>query len=364
MSQVGRKAGPGPPGPAHRPPGPGTFDDVAGFRIGRGGRNNRTPQGQQAPQGPSYGRGGGQGPAQTGGPSYGQPPYGRPPQARPPQGRQAGGPSYGYPPAAQPPYPQPGQQYPQPGPQYGYPGPAGDGPEYFGDDGHPHRAQAPHDPYAADNPGHTQAFSVDEAAGYTQGATYHAGSPAAPAAPLGPPLHWKELLRGIVLSPDATFLRMRDYTMWVPALVVTFLYGLLAVFGFDGARADAISATLSNAVPIVLLTAVVMVLGLFVLGVVTHTLARQLGGDGAWQPTVALSMLITALTDAPRLVFAMFFGGDAGFVQILGWATWIAAGALLTLMVSRSHDLPWPKALGASAIQLVALLSIVKLGTF
>ncbi|MGJ5754465.1 Yip1 family protein [Streptomyces puniciscabiei] len=356
MSQVGRKAGPRRPGPARHSPGPGTFDDVAGFRIGRGGRDNRTPQGQQAPQGPSYGR---PGPQQgRPGPSYGQP----------------AGPAYGYPQAPQQSYPQPGQRsYPQPGQQpygrpgqsYGYPGPADDGPEYFGDDGgHPGGGAPGQDPYAANNPGHTQAFSVDEAAGYTQGATYQAGSTAAPAAPPGPPLHWKELLKGIVLSPDQTFLRMRDYTMWAPALITTFLYGLLAVFGFDGARKDAIGATLSNAVPIVLITAVVMVLGLFVLGVVTHTLARQLGGDGAWQPTVALSMLITALTDAPRLLVAMFAGGDATFVQLLGWATWIGAGALLTLMVSRSHDLPWPKALGASAIQLVALLSIVKLGTF
>ncbi|MEU6771816.1 Yip1 family protein [Streptomyces sp. NPDC046759] len=314
---------------------------MAGFRIGRGGRDNRTPQGQQAPQGPSYGRPG---------PSHGQQgPSGRP------YGQPAA-PSYGYPPAQQPPYPQ--QSYGQQGRPYGYP--AGDGPEYFGDGA----AHPGPDPYAANNPGHTQAFSVDEAAGYTQGATYQAGSAAAPAAPLGPPLHWKELLKGIILSPGQTFLRMRDYTMWAPATIVTFLYGLLAVFGFDGARKDAIGATLSNAVPIVLITAVVMVLGLFILGVVTHTLARQLGGDGAWQPTVGLSMLITALTDAPRLVFAMFFGGDAGFVQLLGWATWIGAGALLTLMVSRSHDLPWPKALGASAIQLIALLSIVKLGTF
>ncbi|WP_330338744.1 Yip1 family protein [Streptomyces sp. NBC_00557] len=342
MSQVGRKARPGRRGRARHSPGPGTFDDVAGFRIGRGDRDNRTPQGQQAPQGPSYGRPG---------PQHGQPgaPYGQP-----------SGPSYGYPQAPQRPHPQP---YAQQGQPYRYPGPAGeDGPEYFGDGGYP--GGAGQDPYAANNPGHTQAFSIDEAAGYTQGATYQAGAAAAPAAPLGPPLHWKELLRGIVLSPNQTFLRMRDYTMWAPALITTFLYGLLAVFGFDGARQDAISATLSNAVPIVLITAVVMVLGLFILGVVTHTLARQLGGDGAWQPTVGLSMLITALTDAPRLVFAMFFGGDAGFVQLLGWATWIGAGALLTLMVSRSHDLPWPKALGASAIQLIALLSIVKLGTF
>lgn len=152
--------------------------------------------------------------------------------------------------------------------------------------------------------------------------------------------------------------------MWGPALIVTFLYGLLAVFGFDGARADVIGATFTNAVPIVLISAVAMVLSAFILGVVTHTLARQLGGDGAWQPTVGLSMLIMSLTDAPRLVFAMFFGGDASFVQVIGWITWLGAGTLLTLMVSRSHDLPWPKALGASAIQLIALLSIVKLGTF
>ncbi|MGW7204286.1 Yip1 family protein [Streptomyces sp. NPDC054837] len=315
MSQLGSKAGPEPAGPARDSPGPGTFEGVAGFRIGRGRDNGaphtrpqQPPYGQQAPQGPSYG---------------------------------------GYP--APPAHPHPGQQ------QYG--GPQGGGydePEYFGDGGH--------DPYAANNPGHTQAFSVGEDP-YNQGGTYRAGS-TPPAGPVGPRLHWKDLLRGIVTAPNRTFLQMRDYTMWGPALIVTFLYGLLAVFGFDGARKDAINATLSNAVPIVLTTAVAMVLSSFVLGVVTHTLARQLGGDGAWQPTVGLSMLIMSLTDAPRLVLAMFFGGDATFVQGVGWATWVAAGALLTLMVSKSHDLPWPKALGAASIQLIALLSIVKLGTF
>ncbi|MFD8913099.1 Yip1 family protein [Streptomyces sp. NPDC059575] len=318
---------------------------MAGFRIGRGDHDNRSPQGQQAPQGPSYGGGPAPRHGQQG-PSYGYP---------------QGGPTY----PQQQAYPRPGQPgQPGPGgPSYGYPGQPADGPEYFGDGGHHPGPPAPHSPYAADNPGHTQAFSIDDAAGYTQGDTYHAGA-AEPSGPTGPPLHWKELLKGIVLSPNQTFLRMRDYTMWGPALIVTFLYGLLAVFGFDGARADAIGATLTNAIPIVLVTAIAMVLSIFVLSVVTHTLARQLGGNGNWQPTVGLSMLIMSLTDAPRLVFAMFAGGDAGFVQAIGWATWLGAGALLTLMVSRSHDLPWPKALGASAIQLIALLSIVKLGTF
>lgn len=314
---------------------------MAGFRIGRG-RNNGAPQtrphnspnGQQTPQGPSYG----------------YPPAPQPYPQQPPYGG-GGGPTW----------PQPNA-----GPGVGYGGQGGHGghgePEYFGDGAYPPGPQGPHDPYAANNPGHTQAFSVGEDP-YTQGDTYRAGSAAPPPGPIGPRLHWKALLRGIVLAPNQTFLQMRDYTMWGPALIVTFLYGLLAVFGFDGARKDAINATLSNAIPIVLTTAVAMVLSAFVLGVVTHTLARQLGGDGAWQPTVGLSMLIMSLTDAPRLVFAMFAGGDATFVQLLGWATWVAGGVLLTLMVSRSHDLPWPKALGASAIQLIALLSIVKLGT-
>lgn len=297
--------------------------------MGRGRNNNGAPHGQQTPPAPSYG-------------------YPQAPQ--PPTYGNGGGGGSPWPPA-----------------HGGHGGPAGYGghgghgePEYFGDGAHPHGG-APHDPYAANNPGHTQAFSIDDP--YHQGETYRAGS-ATPPGPVGPRLRWKDLLKGIVLSPAQTFLQMRDYTMWGPALIVTFLYGLLAVFGFDGAREDAINATLSNAVPIVLTTAVAMVISAFILGVVTHTLARQLGGDGAWQPTVGLSMLIMSITDAPRLVFAMFAGGDAAFVQMLGWATWVAAGALLTVMVSRSHDLPWPKALGASAIQLVALLSIVKLGTF
>jgi hypothetical protein len=379
MSQLGRKGPSGAPAPARRRSGPGTFDDVAGFRIGRG-RDNRTPQargqqqpppqqpyGQQAPP-PPYG-----GPPA---PAPGQPPYGQPQQyggrggyddrggyggPGGPGGGQGGG---GWP---QGPGPGPGRGYGQ-GPGQGHgqgPGRGGHGgggygePEYFGDGGHqPHGGP---DPYAANNAGHTQAFAIGEDP-YQQGETYHAGQQAAP--PSGPPLPWKELLKGIVLRPAQTFLRMRDYTVWGTALVVTFLYGLLAIFGFDGAREDAISSTLSAAVPYVLLTGVVMVFGAFVLGAVTNTLARQLGGNGAWQPTVGLSMLIMSITDSPRLVFAMFLGGDAPFVQVIGWVTWLAAGALFTVMVSKSHDLPWPKALGASAIQLVALLSIIKLGTF
>ncbi|MCX3061087.1 Yip1 family protein [Streptomyces beihaiensis] len=296
---------------------------MAGFRNGRGRDNREAPQGRR----------------------QGHPPYGQPQQ--------------------QYPYAQQQQQHQQ---QWPHPNSGTGEPEYFGDpNANAPGANAPYtnDPYAANNPGHTQAFSVNGAQdpyAYTQGSTYQAG--AAPAPPIGPRLHWKELLSGVILRPAQTYLQMRDYAMWAPALIVTFLYGLLAIFGFDGARKDVINATFSSAVPYVLTTGVAITVSFFVLGVVTHTLARQLGGDGAWQPTVGLSMLIASLTDAPRLVVGMFLGGDETFVQLLGWATWLAAAGLLTTMVSKSHDLPWPKALAASVIQLIALLSIIKLGTF
>ncbi|KPC82130.1 MULTISPECIES: Yip1 family protein [Streptomyces] len=307
---------------------------MAGFRIGRG-RDNRTPQ--QHPQQ--------------------QQPYGAQPSS-PPYGRQSWPPTGGN-----------GAPYagPQGAPYSGGHGGNGHGggngqagghgePEYFGE---PHHQPSQQDPYA-NAPGHTQAFSINEDP-YGDGSTYRADQ--APAQPSGPRLHWKQLLSGIVMRPGPTFWQMRDYPVWGPAIVVTFVYGLLALFGFDQARDEAIHAEVSTAAPYVIFTGVGFVIGGLVLGAVTHTLARQLGGTGSWQPTVGLSMLIMSITDAPRLVFALFLGGENSLVQILGWITWLAAGALFTSMVSKSHDLPWPKALGASAIQLIALLSILKLGT-
>lgn len=313
---------------------------MAGFRSGRGRDSRDAQQHGQFPQHPQ-------------GSPYPQ----QPPQPGPWQGGGQGG-HGGY-----------GGQ----GNQGGRGGQGGHGePEYFGDPPpQPYGAPAPYgappqDPYA-NNPGHTQSFSVrdpygqDTSGGYHDGGTYGPGGPPPP--PSGPRLHWKELLSGIVLRPNATFFQMRDYPVWAPALIVTFLYGLLAVFGFDKAREDVINTTIGQAIPYVLTTGVAIVIAGLILGAVTHTLARQFGGTGAWQPTVGLAMLIMSLSDAPRLLFAVFLGGNAPLVQILGWVTWIAAGALFTSMVSRSHDLPWPKALGASAIQLLALLFLIKLGT-
>ncbi|MGK5547494.1 Yip1 family protein [Streptomyces sp. URMC 127] len=320
---MGRGQGSNDPGPAQQGQRPGQYQAPYGAQGGHGGQAAHGGQWQQQP------------------PPYGEPEY----------FGGGGQPQQGY-----------GRQQP-----YGHGGGAQD--PYYGGHGQPGAGQA-------GQPGQTQQFSLGEAPDAYGGDPYgQGGGPYghddygqdpynnAPAPPPAPRLPWKQLLTGIVTRPSATFWQMRDHAVWAPALIVTFVYGLLAVFGFDKAREDVLNASLANSFPSVLITGVVMILAGLLLGAVTHTLARQLGGDGLWQPTIGLSMLIMSITDAPRLLFAMFLGGDNLLVQVLGWATWLVSGYLFTSMVSKSHDIPWPRALGASAIQLIALLSIIKLGT-
>ncbi|WP_377270434.1 YIP1 family protein [Peterkaempfera sp. SMS 1(5)a] len=250
----------------------------------------------------------------------------------------------------------------------------GDGPtgvpEYFGDE----RQQPPAPPLtAADNPGHTRAFTIEHPYGAPTGqgypapgedhvAVYRAGGQAGPHS-AGPRLHWRDLLTGMYLNPSQTFERMRVHQVWLPALTVSLIYGVLAVFGFGDTRSEVLHSTFSVAVWTLVGAAVGFIAAGATLGAVTHALARQMGGDGLWQPTVGLSALIAWTTDSPRLLFALFLPADGGFVQVLGWASWLLCAGLMTTMVRRVHDLPWGKAAGAAALQLVALLILIKLPT-
>ena len=347
MSQVGsngwRVPGPRAPGGGEA----GTFEDVAGFRNRRGdggARRGGTPNPYGPGPGQAPGPAAGQGHGSGYGPGYGQGPGHAPGQGYGPGYGQGHGQGHGQ-----------GRRAQRP--------PAGE-PEYY----------APPAPGDDDSPGHTRAFTLgnqeqlaydapyDPAQPSYSGdnvATYRAGQAAAP--PAGPRLHWKQLLRGIVLQPRPDLLadarlhgvgpRPDRHLRLRPA-------GRLRLRRGPRRRPD---ATLSTSIPWVLTTAVAVVLSALTLGAVTNTLARQLGGDGAWAPTIGLAMLVSSLTDAPRLFFALFLGGGNGFVQLLGWVTWLACAALLTSMVSKSHDLPWPRALGAASIQLAALLILFKL---
>jgi hypothetical protein len=156
---------------------------------------------------------------------------------------------------------------------------------------------------------------------------------------------------------------MRDHQVWLPALSVSLIYGVLAVLGIGATHNDVVNSTFSVALWAIVAAAVGFTLAGGMLGAVTYGLARQLGGDGPWQSTVGLAVLIGWTTDAPRLLFALFLPASNPVVQVLGWATWLLCAFLLTTMLRRLHDLPWGKAAGAAALQLVALLVLIKLPT-
>lgn len=261
----------------------------------------------------------------------------------------------------------PGAPYggaPQPDPYAG--SPTGR-PEYFTDD-RP-GSMAPPD----DNPGHTRAFTLPHPygdpsdggyppVGEDHVAVYRAGGQVGPHT-TGPRLHWRELLSGMYLNPSQTFDRMRVHQVWLPALTVSLVYGVLAVLGFGDTRTEVLHSAFSVSLWTLLGAAIGFTAGGATLGAVTHALARQMGGDGQWQPTVGLSMLVAWTTDAPRLLFALFLPADGAFVQVLGWASWLLCAGLMATMVRRVHDLPWGKAAGAAALQLIALLILIKLPT-
>ncbi|MFC1434109.1 Yip1 family protein [Streptacidiphilus sp. N1-3] len=244
-----------------------------------------------------------------------------------------------------------------------------------------------------DNPGSTRAFSVDSvnsADGYGPG---YGPAPDGPGPGYGPApdgtaeesptaargnvttyragqrhpqvsgvrLAWRPLLACIYRHPDRTFAQMRWHQVWAPALIVSAVYGALAVFGFADTRSQVLDATFSIALTIIISSAVGIIVAGLMFGGVTHVLARRLGGDGAWAPTIGLSMIITWTTDAPRLLFSFFLASNNAFVQLLGWASWLLCAGLLTSMVRQLHDLPWGKAAGAAALQLIALLILIKL---
>ncbi|GAA1396830.1 Yip1 family protein [Kitasatospora putterlickiae] len=244
----------------------------------------------------------------------------------------------------------------------------------------PHQDQAPHhDPYAADNPGHTRAFPVgadpyageppaygQERPSYPYGednvAVYRAGGQSAPQVS-GPRPTWRELLTGLFRTPTAIFDRTRDHQVWLPAVTVSLLYGALAVLGIGLTRDDVFNSTFTVALSSMLAAAIGFTLAGAMLAAVTYGLARQFGGDGPWRSTVGLAMLIGWVTDAPRLLLALVLPADNPVVQVVGWATWLFCGYLLAGMVRRLHDLPWGKAAGAAALQLLALLVLIKLPT-
>ncbi|MFJ7912666.1 Yip1 family protein [Kitasatospora sp. NPDC096204] len=246
-----------------------------------------------------------------------------------------------------------GQQPPY-GPAQGYGSDQGYGPDAgYGPDG----GYGPDAGYGPDG-----GYDRQQPYGQDNVAVYRAGGQSAPHV-AGPRPHWRELFTGLFRSPTAIFDRTRDHQVWLPALTVSLLYGALAVLGIGLTHDDIVNSTFTVALTGILAAAVCFTVAGALFGGVTYALARQLGGDGPWKATVGLAALIGWLTDAPRLLLDLVLPSGSVVVQVVGWATWALCAYLLTSMVRRLHDLPWGKAAAASAVQLVALLVLIKLPT-
>jgi hypothetical protein len=232
-----------------------------------------------------------------------------------------------------------------------------------------------------DQPGHTRAFTIADPPGAYAAAQPGSVPPVRPGPPAeeervttyragqshprvsGTRMPWRPLITGMYRHPRRTFTRMRTHQVWGPALSLSALYGVLAVFSFGDTRSEVVNSAFTLSLLVVVSSVVGIVLAGLMFGAVTHALARRLGGDGAWMPTIGLAMLIMWTTTAPQLLFSWVLGTGNGFVQALGWLIWALCAWLLTVMVREVHDLPWGKAAAAAGVQLIALLLIIKLPT-
>ncbi|UGQ15114.1 YIP1 family protein [Yinghuangia sp. ASG 101] len=218
--------------------------------------------------------------------------------------------------------------------------------------------------YGGTPDGYTQVTpAVPEPAPRRRAADAGRGYPGQPYTPVATarPLVWQEVLSGLATRPLATLERARDQAFWWPALIVSAICGVLAMIANDTARDQVLSTTLSTSVPAILLSAVLVPAFCVVLGWVSTMLARSLGGNGDAGPFITLAALVTWLADAPRLLVSLFAHDDNSALFTLGLATFALTAWLLTAAAMRVHELPWPRALGAVSVQLIALLVSLKL---
>ncbi|WP_143657957.1 Yip1 family protein [Embleya scabrispora] len=179
----------------------------------------------------------------------------------------------------------------------------------------------------------------------------------------GPPryLHWKEVLSGLVLRPLRTMNEVRDQAVWWPALIMSALGGVLAVLANDASRKEILHSTLSTSVPALGIVVVMVPAFCALLGLVSHALATQFGGNGSPTPFITLSMIVVWIADAPRLAVAMFAPDKNSIVTGVGLLSFVLTAWLLTTLMMRVHELAWPRALGCVAVELIALLLVLKL---
>ncbi|MGW1077274.1 YIP1 family protein [Streptomyces sp. NPDC002537] len=172
-------------------------------------------------------------------------------------------------------------------------------------------------------------------------------------------LLWPRLIFGLWFRPVEVLDEARDRSVWGTATFLCLLCGVLGTVGKDSFWGQwRISPTL--ALEAMAIADGVLLLASLLLGVATHAIARRLGGNGRFGPTVTLFVVIFWATDLPRLVLDTWLPGDSYAVRAAAWITAGFGYAFAALLIRGQHHLPTHKAVAAVSIQMLAALALLK----
>lgn len=172
-------------------------------------------------------------------------------------------------------------------------------------------------------------------------------------------LFWHRLIFGLWYRPVEVLDEARDRSVWGAAAFLCLLCGALGTLAKDSFWGQwRVDRTL--ALEAMGIASVVVLFASLLLGVVTHAIARRLGGNGKFGPTVGLFVVLFWATDLPRLLLDTWLTGDTVPVQAAAWITSAYGYALAALLIRGQHHLPTHKAVAAVSIQMLAAVALLK----
>ncbi|MBB5118747.1 YIP1 family protein [Streptomyces eurocidicus] len=172
-------------------------------------------------------------------------------------------------------------------------------------------------------------------------------------------LLWHRLIFGLWFRPVEVLDEARDRSVWGAAAFLCLLCGALGTLGNDsfweGWRVGP-----GQALEAMALADGVLLLASLLLGVATQAIARRLGGNGKFGPTVTLFVVIFWATDLPRLALDACLPGDSYPVRAAAWITSAFGYAFAALLIRGQHHLPTHKAVAAVSVQMLAAVALLK----
>lgn len=186
----------------------------------------------------------------------------------------------------------------------------------------------------------------------------------APSAPPGAKrrrLWWHRLILGLWYRPVEVLDEARDRGAWSAAVLLSLIGGALGLLNSGSFREQWVNGRrmaleLAGAAEVGVLFASIG------LGMVTHAIARTLGGNGRFRPTVSLFIVLFWVTDLPRLALAFVLPEEHPVARAVALTTWGFGCALAVLLIRGQHHLSTLRALGSVTVQMLASLALLKLG--